>query len=190
MRKLGPSVYSVAMRSTARFLLPTLLVALVATGCNGDDTSDTTTSLAAITTTSLVPLESSSTTSAPTSTTEPETTTTIGDSAISEPEWAITERVESDDGATIVILLDPESYERLTDIDIQNVIEDAIDLFPPIYEAHVVDSEEAADIVLSDVIDTPDQAILDEHYLARLEEGFRIVFVGPFAEFGQIILTS
>ena len=168
-----------------------LLVALVAAACNGDDGGETTTSLGAITTTSLAPLGSSTTTAAPTSTTEPETTTTtIADSVISEPEWTIAERVEGDDGATIVILLDPESYERLTDIDIQNVIEDAIEMFPPIYEAHVVDSEEAADIVLSDVIDTPDQAILDDHYLARLEEGFRIVFVGPFAEFGQIILTS
>lgn len=179
------------MRSPARFLLLVVVVALSATACSGDDTSETTTSLGAITTTSLSPLESSSTTLATTSTTQVETTTTTSaDGVIPDPEWTIAQRVEGDDGATVVILLDPESYERLTDIDIQNVVEDARQMFPPIYEVHVVDSEEAAATVLSEVIDTGDQAILDDHYLARLEEGFRLVFVGPFSEFGQIILTS
>lgn len=180
-----------AMRSPARFLLLLALVSVVLAGCNGDETAETTTSVGAITTTSLAPLESSSTTTAATSTTQAEsTTTTMADGVIADPEWAIALRVEGDDGATVVILLDPNSYERLTDIDIQNVVENAREMFPPIFEAHVVDSEEAAAVVLSEVIDTGDQAILDDHYLARLEEGFRLVFVGPFSEFGQIILTS
>lgn len=190
MRNLEPSVYSMAMRSPARFLLLCSFAALVLVACNGDETSETTTSLAAITTTSLSPLDSSSTTGATTTTQVDSTTTTVGDGVIPDPEWTIAQRVEGDDGATVVILLDPESYERLTDIDIQNVVEDAREMFPPIYEVHVVDSEEAASTVLSEVIDTGDQAILDDHYLARLEEGFRLVFVGPFSEFGQIILTS
>lgn len=191
MRNLEPSVYSMAMRSPARFLLLCSFAALVLVACNGDETSETTTSLAAITTTSLSPIDSSSTTEATTSTTQAESATTTGaNGVISDPEWIIAQRVPGDNGATVVILLDPDSYERLTDIDIQNVVEDAREMFPPIFEVHVVDSEEAAATVLSEVIDTNDQAILEDHYLARLEEGFRLVFVGPFSQFGQIILTS
>lgn len=166
-------------------------LALAVTACNGEDTSETTTSLAAITTTTQAPpAETTTSSSTTTSATVVESTTTTGDGVIAEPEWTIAQREEGDNGATVVILLDADSYERLTDIDVQNVVEDALAMFPPIFEVHVVDSQEAADVVLSEVIDTDDQAILADHYLARLEEGFRLVFVGPFSDFGVTILGS
>ena len=182
------------MRSPARFLLLAMTVALVATGCNRDSAEETTTTLGEVTTTAIDAATSTTTTRATTppsttTTTEAATTSTTR-SAIPEPEWTIAQRIDGDDGATVVVLLDPESYERLTDIDVQNIVEDAIDMFPPIYEVHVVDSQDAADIVLSDVIDTDDQPTLDDHYFARLEEGFRLVFLGPFSDIGITILGS
>lgn len=195
VRKSIVSVYSILMTSPARFVLLAVAVALVAAGCNRDSGEGTTTSLDNITTTSIAPTTSPST---PPTTSQPTTVATTASTSstssipgqIPDPEWSISERIEGDDGATVVVLLDPESYERITDIDLQNIIEDVIELFPPIFEVHVVDSQEAADVVLSDVIDTDDQAILGAHYFARLEDGFRIVYVGPFEDFGITILGS
>jgi hypothetical protein len=183
------------MKSPARFLLLAVFLALVAVGCSRDSGEGTTTSLDSVTTTSFAPASSSSSpsTTAPATTvasTAPASSTSTNPGQIPEPEWTISQRTEGDDGATVVVLLDPESYERITDIDLQNIIEDVIEMFPPIYEVHIVDSQEAADVVVSEVIDTDDQAILGAHYFARLEEGFRIVFVGPFEDFGITILGS
>lgn len=192
VRNSPPSVYSKAMKSPARYVLLAVVVTLITTACNRDESGNTTTTLGAITTTTAVPTTQFPTTSvstpAPTTSTTSSTSTTRA--AIPEPEWTIVERIEGDDGATVVVLLDPESYERLTDIDIQNIIEDVIELFPPILEVHVVDSQEAADVVLSEVIDTDDVLILSTHYFARLEEGFRIVYEGPFSDFGVVVLGS
>ena len=43
------------------------------------------------------------------------------------------------------------------------------------------------------LVEQPDEdqgLILANHYLARLEEGFRIVYVGPFEESGTAVLGS
>jgi len=62
-----------AMRSPARLLLLTCVVALVATGCNRDSAEETTTTLGDVTTTAIETATSSSTSEA---TTPPSTTTT------------------------------------------------------------------------------------------------------------------
>lgn len=107
------------------------------------------------------------------------------------PPYTIVERIEDEEGVTAVILLDPTSYDSLTDIDLQNIVEDAVDRFR-VYVAHIVDSQAAADVVLAEAIEpTSDgQALLAEHYLVRLEEGFRLVFEGPFSSEGTVILGS
>lgn len=167
-----------------------LVAGLTAAACNSDSSGDTTTTFSVITTTTTPLTTVASTTTGAPASTAPVSSTSTTRGVISDPEWSIVERLESDQGATVVVQLDPESYERITDIDIQNIIEDVIEGFPPILEIHVVDSDEAAAIVLSDVIDTDDQAILGSHYFARLEDGFRIVYVGPFEDFGVIVLSS
>ena len=194
VRKSHSPVYSVLMKSRARYLLLTIVAALVVAGCNGDTVEGTTTTLGEVTTTSIGSIQPAggvtSSTVLPTTSSTSTTTSSTAPPPPLEPQWSIVERIEGEDGATVTVLLDPESYERLTDIDLQNIIEDVIEMFPPIYEVHLVDSEEAAAVVLSDVIDTNDQAILGDHYFVRLEEGFRLVFVGPFSDFGITILGS
>jgi hypothetical protein len=86
--------------------------------------------------------------------------------------------------------MDPDSYTSLSDLDLYDVIADAVDRFPPIYEVHVVDTPAAAEAVLVESPDDEQQQVLAAHYLARLEDGYRIVYVGPFAESQDAVLGS
>lgn len=89
-----------------------------------------------------------------------------------------------------MLLLDPASYSSLSDLDLYDVIADAADRFPPIYIAHVVDSPEAVEAVLLEEPNADQELILASHYLARLEDGFRIVYLGPFVDSGVAVLGS
>ena len=162
-----------------RAMLVTLLV-LLATACtSGSEDTTTTETLAELTTTVA-----------------PETTTTVtttlaplADPAF--PQYSIAQRIESGNGRdTVVVLLDPDSYDILSDVDLYDILADVVDRFPPIFEAHVVDSPAAAAAVLQEAPTEEELQILSEHYFVRLEEGFRIVYQGPFAELGTGVLGS
>lgn len=90
----------------------------------------------------------------------------------------------------MILLLDPASYTSLSDLDLYDVIADAVDRFPPIFEAHVVDSQDAVSVVLVEEPDEDQQETLEMHYLVRLEDGFRIVYLGPFEESDDAVLGS
>ena len=165
-------------------ILLILAVALVAAGCSSSS-DDTTTTVPTTT--------STTTTTAPTTTTTtvPATSTTVPQEPPPFPEYRIVERIiVPETGDTVVLLLDPASYTSLSDLDIYEVIADAADRFPPILVAHVVDSPEAAEAVLLEEPDEAQQRALDDHYLARLEDGFRIVYLGPFEDSGTAVLGS
>ncbi len=118
------------------------------------------------------------------------TTTTSEAPELSFPEYKIISRESSDDGDVVVVLLDPNTYESLSDLDIHNVMSDLVEQFAPVYEAHVVETQAAADALFVES-PTEDQATaLSTSYIARLEEGFRIVYVGRFEESGVAILGS
>lgn len=177
------------MRPIVTYVIVLLVVALVSVGCSGDEAEDTTTTTAATQTTAA----GSSGTSAPAGESDGSTTTTVvvdEEVSFSIPAYRVVNRVEEEKGATVVVLLDPATYTTLTDVDLQNVIEDVIDRFPPVYEVHVVDDISAADLVLADGVEPEQQDILDEHYLVRLEEAFTIVYVGPFSDFPVTIIAS
>ena len=107
------------------------------------------------------------------------------------PEYRIAERIISvETGDTVVLLLDPTSYTSLSDLDLYDVIADAVDRFPPIFEAHVVDSPDAVSAVLTEEPDEEQRRTLDEHYFVRLEDGFRIVYVGQFDGTDDAVLGS
>jgi hypothetical protein len=172
-------------------LAGTLLLVTALAGCSGDDAeSSTTTTFGAVTATTG---GSSGDQSVSTSTTAASGTTIApgdGTSTATFPRYQIVARETGDDGDTVVVLLDTTSYGSLTDIDLQNVVADVVAEYPPVLEAHVVDSAEAAAIVLDDDLDEAAQTLLAEHYLVRLEEGFRIVYTGPFESRGVLILGS
>lgn len=158
---------------------------LLATACSSSSEATTTT-------TRPPPSGASTTTTAAPSTTT-STTTTIAPSTVipAFPEYRIVQRIIAPEtGDIVVLLLDPHSYTSLSDLDLYDVIADAADRFPPIFEAYVVDSQAAADAVLLEDPDADQLRELAAHYLARLEEGFRIVYVGPFEDSEEAVLGS
>ena len=164
---------------------------LLVASCSGDDeASDETTS----STTSGVPITTlaGSTEAIGTSTadTTTSTTTTTVPSELSVPQYSIISREASELGDIVVVLLDTDTYESLSDLDIHNVMSDLVEEHAPVYQAHIVESEAAADALFVDEPTEAEQNALDNHYLARLEEGFRIVYVGPLEDSGIAILGS
>jgi hypothetical protein len=110
---------------------------------------------------------------------------------LSSPDYQIVQRAPGiDTGDTVVVLLDTTSYETLTDIDLEEVIADVVQRFPPITTVHVIDDVAAANVVGNpDASEAQLEAIAD-HYLARLDDGFAITFLGPFAPAGATVLGS
>jgi len=173
-------VESVAMPSKTLLIIA---VAMVIASCSSSSETTTTTAPTTTSTTTTVPTTTTTTTVA--------TTSTVPQEPLPFPEYRIVERiVVPETGDTVVLLLDPASYTSLSDLDLYEVIADASDRFPPILIAHVVDSPEAAEAVLLEEPDEAQQRILEASYLARLEDGFRIVYLGPFEESGTVVLGS
>jgi len=162
---------------------------LLCTGCSGGDadiSSTTASSTSAAPVTTIQAVESTTT-----STLAPSTTTTSLDpfGEPSFPEYTIVSRDVGTDGDTLVVLLDADTGS-LTDIDLQNIVVDVVERFPPVLTAHIVENADAAEAVLATVPTEAEQELLDRYYLVRLEEGFRLVFVGPFADTPMTILGS
>lgn len=123
---------------------------------------------------------------------EPGPSTTIGDTTttsrgfdpLSPPQYQIVSRVaiEGEPGDEIVVLLDPSSYESLTDIDIEDVLAEVIELFPPVWVAHLIDDPAAANVVGNPNATESELDSISDHYFARLDNGFEITFLGPFED--------
>jgi len=93
-------------------------------------------------------------------------------------------------GDEVVVLLDVASYNSLTDLDVFDLIADVVERFPPITVAHIVDDYNSAQIVTSPDASEADRSSNADNYLARLDEGFRITYLGPFADSGTAVLGS
>ncbi len=161
-------------------VLATVLLT-VAAGCSSS--ADTATTIAEPVVVTTLP-------STTTSTTSP-STTLPPISQLSPPAYRIVERVPTEGpGDEVVVLLDPSSYDTLTDLDLYDLIAEVVELFPPIATLHVVDDAAAANAVAASDTSTTETPAPSEHYLARLENGFRIVYLGPFAASGTAVLGS
>lgn len=169
------------------------LVVLLVAACSGDDESgDSTTTSASDsgTITSLSPTGGDTEAATADSTTTTSTTTTTETPELTFPEYRIISRESSDNGDTVVVLLDPTTYESLSNIDIHNVMSDLVEQFSPVNEAHIVETQAAADALFVEDPTEEEATALAAAYIARLEEGFRIVYVGRFEESGVEILGS
>lgn len=126
------------------------------------------------------------------STTTTSTTTTLPPiRELTPPEYQIVHRSPTDEGGDeVVVLLDTTTYDTLTDIDLYDLIAEVVELFPPVSIVHVVDDADAAEVVVDPDASEAERAVLDDHYLARLEGGFTIVYLGPFADSGSAVLSS
>jgi hypothetical protein len=142
-----------------------------------------------------------STTAAPISTLEPTTTlvqasstttTTLAPiSQITPPSYQIVTRIPTDAGGDeVVVLLDPTSYDTISDLDVHDIIAEVVELFPPVTVMHVVDDPVAANVVADPEATDEAKLAVADHYLARLDSGFRITFLGPLVESGSAVLGS
>ncbi|MEE8330412.1 MAG: hypothetical protein V3R84_01420 [Acidimicrobiia bacterium] len=140
-------------------------------------TTQTTTAPPVVTTTpaTVTADNTPSTTSAATPTTGP---------GFSFPEFTIVERTDDD---VLVVAIPAGTY---TDIDLQNLVGEMVERFPPVNGLHIIDDTAVTQLVLADSVSAEEQALLDLHYFLRLEDGFRMVYLGPFAEVGEVILGS
>jgi len=158
-----------------RRLIPVLALGLLLAACNKgtEPTLTTVTNPAA----GNISASSSSTTSSTTMGTEA-TTTTAG----SLPSYSI---VAGGSSAALVLLVEPGTY---SDIDLRNVVDDAIGRFGP-SDLYIVDSQDAADLVLVEHPTAEQQRILDEHEFVRVI-GDQLEFLGPYESSGTVSIGS
>jgi len=168
---------------TFRWIVVVVGMALFAAACQSGSV-DTTTTRAS----SLLSLPTPSTT---TTVLAPETTLPSFD-PLAPPMYQIVQRapVAGASGDEIVILLDPTSYDTLTDIDIEEVLAEVVMLFPPVWIAHVIDDPGAANVVGNPDATAGELAAVSDNYLARLDNGFEITFLGPLADSGGGVIGS
>lgn len=159
-----------------RFGILILALALVATACNrGDDAELTTTTTPATT-------QLSTTTTSTDGGTDGETTSTTAGGAL--PEYQI---IAGDSGEDeYVVLVDPGAYSEQ---DLRNIMEGIVDEYAPV-TVHLIDSQDASELVLKDEVTEAEQAILDAHYFARVVDGTTLEYLGPYADLDPVHIGS
>ena len=159
-----------------RFGILILALALVATACNrGDDAELTTTTTPATT-------QLSTTTTSTDGGTDGETTSTTAGGAL--PEYQI---IAGDSGEDeYVVLVDPGAYSEQ---DLRNIMEGIVDEYAPV-TVHLIDSQDASELVLKDEVTESEQAILDAHYFARVVDGTTLEYLGPYADLESVHIGS
>jgi hypothetical protein len=160
-------------------------VSLVAVACTSSGSQATTSSAPSppLTTVTVVHTAESGSASTTSTTASPKT-------VLSAPGYKIVDRAEGDIGDTVVVLLDSETYDSLTDLDLYDLIAEVVELFPPIAAVHVVDDAAAASIVVNPDASEAEREDIAINYLARLDDGVMIIYLGPFASSGTAVLGS
>ncbi|MDH3730114.1 MAG: hypothetical protein OES13_03150 [Acidimicrobiia bacterium] len=162
-------------------LVSCLAMVAACSDSSGTTTSPPTTTEATVGTTTPAPTTSDGNDPNTVETTVAPATTAPG---FSFPEFTIVERTEDD---VLVVAVPPGTY---TDLDLQNLVGEMVERFAPVNGLHIIDDLAATQLVLADSVSAEEQALLDLHYFLRLEDGFRMVYLGPFAEVGEVILGS
>jgi hypothetical protein len=161
-----------------RFGILLLVLALFGSACNRGDDAD-------LTTTTTGPSQTTTTTAASSTTaggTDGETTTTSG--TVEVPEYEI---IAGDAGSgEYVVLIEPGAY---TEADIRNIMEDVVDELSPT-TAHLIDLDEASELVLKDEITEAEQELLEAHYFARIVDGTTLEYLGPYGTIEPVFIGS
>lgn len=164
-----------------RFAIAVLLLAIASACGDGATSTTTTTAETTIATTTSAPTIVEDTSAGTASTAAATTTTAV---AFSLPDFTIVERTEDD---VLVAAIPPGTY---TDIDLQNLVGEIVERFAPVNGLHIIDDEAVTQLVLAASVSAEEQELLDQHYFLRLEGGNRMVYLGPFAAVGEVILGS
>jgi len=169
----------------ARTGLVIAAVAMAAVACTSSGSDETTsTTVGTPVTTLSVPGDTEPPVDSTTTTTTPKTVLTA-------PEYTIVDRIDGEGaGDIVIVLLDDGTYDSLTDLDLYDLIAEVVELFPPIAVVHIVDDAAAANVVANPDASEAERQAVAANYLARLENGFQITYLGPFASSGTAVLGS
>lgn len=171
-----------------------MALALVAAACRGGDDDSAATTIAdadaaGVTTTVIVtPTGDGSGDGEETGDgQEPATTTTATTQVVSgTPTYEVAEVLESDEGDTLIVVVEPGSY---TEVELSNLVFDIVDRFQPL-GAVVVDDPEAVPLVMAEELSEEDQAFLDGHTFLRITDGVEVTFSGPYEDIAGITVGS
>ena len=184
------------MRRTA-LVAGLLAVALIAAACDrGEDTPGTTTLPGATSSAASVAAADPASEPASSGTSEASADAAAGTSDDPDedsgttvdgmPSYEVVERVESDDGDELVVVVEPGTY---TNVELQNLVFDIVDRFQPL-TAVVVDDPDAAALVLAEDRSDEDQTFLDEHTFLELVDGVDVTFRGPYSDLAGLVIGS
>jgi hypothetical protein len=167
-----------------RFALLGLLL-FAAAACDGDETTDlsTTSSLIAGTTTGA---GSEGTTTSVASDGEG-TTTTLRGERVSGHE--VVGRESDPAGETVYIVVPPGAY---TDVDLENFVVGLVEDGTITFAAEVFDDPGAVDAFRKAEAERTEGEVqlIEDHHFASVQNGTTVVFRGPFADSGEFVIGS
>ena len=98
-------------------------------------------------------------------------------------------RVSDPAGETLFIVVPPGAY---TDVDMENFVVGLVDTGEVTYGAEVFDDPGAVDAYRKPEAERTEgeTQLIEEHHLASVQNGTTVVFRGPFAESGEMVIGS
>lgn len=158
-------------------------LAVVAAACDSDEAALSTTTSVLTDTTEAPERESTTTIDG----TDATTSTTLVGETVSGHE--VVARISTDNGEVLHIVIPEGAY---TDVDLVNFIGDLKEADPDLWGVEVFDDPSAAEAFATpeDERTEEEQQALDDHHFVTLTNGDRVIFQGPFSEFGEFVLAS
>ncbi len=161
-----------------------IVMAIAVAACTGDETVD-------LSTTSSVVSGQPPAGEATTTPVEPtgDSTTSTSLVGVTVEEYEVVARESDTTGETIFVVVPPAAY---TDVDIENFVLDLYESGTATYGAEVFDEATAVDAFRKPEAErTEDEsALVAQHHLASLVDGTTIVFRGPLAASGELVIGS
>lgn len=156
---------------------------LVAAACDGEEAALSTTTSVVSGTTEAPDRETTTTTSASESTTS---TTLVGETVAGHE---VVARISTDNGEVIHVVIPAGAY---TDVDLVNFIGDLKESDPDLWGIEVFDDPDAPEAfaIEEDERTEEQQETVADHHFVTLTNGDRVIFRGPFSEFGEFTLAS
>lgn len=160
-----------------------VVLGVVAAACDSGETQLSTTTSVVTGTTESPDMETTTTTSGPAPTTS---TTLVGETVASHE---VVARISTDNGEVLHIVIPTGAY---TDVDLVNFIGDLKEADPDLWGVEIFDDPAAPEAfaVPSEDRSEEEKQLLAEHHFLTLTNGDRVIFRGPFSEFGEFILAS
>ena len=165
-------------------LVGLLLVAVVA--CDGDETTDLSTTSSLIAGPTTVAGDEGTTTSVA-SGDEGTTTTTLRGERVSGHE--VVGRESDPAGETLYIVVPPGAY---TDVDLENFIVGLVDDETITFAAEVFDDPGAVDAFRKEEAERTEGEVqlIEDHHFASVQNGTTVVFRGPFSDSPDFVIGS